>query len=157
MKRAQLVAGLSIAAIALAFPAMSDAPKAPPTKPVHVPHENNCTDMKISVYFSTQESMLSSYSMRALNTAGDQLAGCSVTNIHASVISADAKGADAAANLSEARAAVVLDALSARGIRARNVQTDFVPVADVPLPENTAFPMARRVDLTVRADKGYGL
>lgn len=157
MKRAQFTAGLSIAAIALAFPAMSDAPKPPPTQPAHVPYEKSCDDLEISVYFSARESMLSSYSMRALNTAGDLLAGCAVTNIRATVISADAVEPDAAADLSEARAAAVLDALSARGIRARNVQTDFVPVSEAPLPENTSIPMARRVDLTVRAAKGYGL
>ena len=90
MKRAQILAGFSIAAIALAFPAMSDAPKAPPLEPVHVPYERTCQDTQITVYFSKQESVLSSYAVRSLNTAGDQLAGCAVSDIEASVVSADA-------------------------------------------------------------------
>ena len=74
MRRAQFLAGISIGAIALAFPAMSDAPKAPPQQPVAVPYEKACEDMELTVYFSSQETVLSSYSMRALNTAGDRLA-----------------------------------------------------------------------------------
>jgi len=157
MKRAQIIAGLGIAAIALAFPAMSDAPKAPPTEPANIPFEKSCGDIELSVYFSSQESMLSSYSMRALNSAGDQLAGCAVSGIHASVISADADGSETAAHLSEARAAAVLDALTSRGIRARAVSTDFVPISETTMSDDVSLPMARRVDLTVKASTGYGL
>lgn len=157
MRRAQILAGFSIAAIALAFPAMSDAPKAPPLEPMHVPFVKTCQDTKITVYFSKQESVLSSYAARSLNTAGDQLAGCAVSDIQARVISADASDDSAATSLSEARAAVVLEALNARGIRARDVRTNFVPAAEATPTEALTFPMARRVDLTVKATTGYGL
>ena len=157
MKRARIISGLSIAAIALAFPAMSDAPKAPPTEKAYIPHKQACEDVQMSVYFPSQESMLSSYSMRALNSASDQLAGCAISGIEASVVSADAKGSKSAAQLSEARAAIVLDALTARGIRARNVRTDFIPISEAHLSDDVALPMARRVDLTVKASPGFGL
>jgi len=157
MKRAQILAGFSIAAIALAFPAMSDAPKAPPLEPVHVPYERTCQDTQITVYFSKQESVLSSYAVRSLNTAGDQLAGCAVSDIEASVVSADAIDDMAATSLSEARAAVVLEALNARGIRARDIRTAFVSAAEANPSDALTSPMARRVDLTVTAATGYGL
>ena len=157
MKRAQILSGFSIAAIALAFPAMSDAPKAPPLKPVLTPYEKACQDTHITVYFSKQESVLSSYAVRSLNTAGDQLAGCAVSDIRASVVSADASDETAATSLSEARAAVVLEALNARGIRARDIRTDFVSASEADLSEDIVFPLARRVDLTVKASTGYGL
>ncbi len=157
MKHAQLLAGFSIAAIALAFPAMSDAPKAPPIEPVHIPYEKTCQDTQITVYFSKQEAVLSSYAARSLNTAGDQLAGCAVSDIRASVISADAPDESAATSLSEARAAVVLEALNARGIHARDIRTSYVPSAEAHPSETRALPLARRVDLTVSATTGYGL
>ena len=157
MKRAQLLAGFSIAAIALAFPAMSDAPKAPPSEPVRVPYEKTCQDRQITVYFSKYESVLSSYAVRSLNTAGDELAGCAVTDIQTRVVSADAADDSEAANLSEARAAVVLEALNARGIRARDIHTDFVPAHLANPSEDLTVPMARRVDLTVKASTSYGL
>lgn len=157
MRRAQILAGLSIGAIALTFPAMSDAPKAPPAEPVHVPFEKSCEDTQITVYFSNQEAVLSSYAVRSLNTAGDQLAGCSISNIQADVISADSAKGQLATSLSEARAAVVLDALNARGIRARDVHTNFVPVSELSASDTASLPMARRVNLTVSASKGYGL
>ncbi|KCZ51375.1 hypothetical protein HY29_05780 [Hyphomonas beringensis] len=157
MKRAQFIAGLSIGAIALAFPAMSDAPKAPPMEPVKVPYEKNCEDMQITVYFSNQDAALSSYSMRALNTAGDQLAGCTISDIQATIVSADAASSGPTARLSEDRAAVVLDALTARGIRPQDIRTDFVPVSETQLSDTIALPMARRVDLKVKAKAGYGL
>ncbi len=157
MRRAQFLAGMSIGAIALAFPAMSDAPKAPPQQPVAVPYEKACEDMEFTVYFSSQETVLSSYSMRALNTAGDRLAGCAISDIEATVISADATTSGPGARLSEARAALVLDALTARGIRARDVRTDFVPASEAHISDAMAMPMARRVDLKVKASTGYGL
>lgn len=157
MKRAQILAGLSIDAIALTFPAMSDAPKAPPLEPVHVPFERSCEDTEITVYFSNQEAVLSSYAVRSLNTAGDRLAGCSISNIEAKVISADSTDTERSTTLSEARAAIVLEALNARGIRARDVRMNFAPAVVSDPAETTNLPMARRVDLTVTASKGYGL
>ena len=44
----------------------------------------------MSVYFSAYESMLSSYSMRAVNAASERLAGCAVTEINAEVVSEEA-------------------------------------------------------------------
>ena len=157
MKRAQFLAGMSIGAIALAFPAMSDAPKAPPTQAVHIPYEKNCEDMQFTVYFSAHEAALSSYAMRALNTAGDQLAGCSISDIQATVISADAPKPGSAPRLSEERAAIVIDALSARGIRARDIRTDFIQASEANLSDEMVYPLARRVDLNVKASTGYGL
>ena len=80
-----------------------------------------------------------------------------MSDIQARVISADASDDSAATSLSEARAAVVLEALNARGIRARDVRTNFVPAAEAAPPEALTSPMARRVDLTVKATTGYGL
>ena len=56
----------------------------------------------------TKEAVLSSYAVRSLNTAGDRLAGCSISNIEAKVISADSTDTERSTTLSEARAAVVL-------------------------------------------------
>ena len=157
MKRAQFAVGLSIAALAMIFPAMSNAPKAPPTSPYTAPTKQACQDMTISVYFPTHEAMLSSHAQRALNTAGDQLAGCTIEDIRARVISADAMTDTGSVQLSEARAAIVLDALSSRGIRARTIETEFVPVTDAATAEETALPMARRVELSVHAEPVFGL
>lgn len=157
MKRAQFAVGLSIAALAMVFPAMSNAPKAPPTEVYTPPVQQACQDMTFSVYFPTHEAMLSSYAQRALNTAGDQLAGCTIRDIQARVISADAASDTGAVQLSEARAAIVLDALSSRGIRARTIQTEYVPSAELISVQDTSLPMARRVELSVKAEPGYGL
>ena len=158
MTPTQMAVGASIAAIALVFPAMTDAPKAPPTKPVHYAETTSCRDMSLSVYFSNQETMLSSYSLRALNTAGDQLAGCQVRKIDAKVVSADAGDGVHAEQLSQARTAAVLDALSARGVQSGIVRTEFMPLDTLDgMDAGVAPPLMRRVELTVKADPGIGL
>ena len=158
MTPAQFAVGTSIAALALIVPGMTEAPKAPPTHKVHYSDVALCRDMSLSVYFSNQETMLSSYSLRALNTAGDQLAGCQIRKIDAKVVSADAGDGVQAEQLSQARTAAVLDALTARGIQSGIVRTEFLPLDTVEGVETgVAPPLMRRVELTVKADPGVGL
>ena len=158
MTPTQFAVGTSIAALALIVPGMTEAPKAPPTEAVHYADVAPCRDMSLSVYFSNHETMLSSYSLRALNTAGDQLAGCKIRKIDAKVVSADAGNGMHAEQLSQARTAAVLDALSARGVQSGIVRTEFLPLDTFESRDTgVAPPLMRRVELTVKADPGVGL
>ena len=150
MKRALFAAaGLGLIGVAAALPAVSDAPKAPPAV---------CEDMNLSIYFPAYETMLSSYSVRALNAATDSLEGCAVTDIDVEVVSEEAHTDAELATLSEARAAAVLEALSARGIFAPSVETNFQQVnATAALAETPVEPMARRVELKLDVKPVYGL
>ena len=159
MKRAlYAAAGLGLVGAALALPAVSDAPKPPPAKPVYVAQKPACEDMKLSIYFPAYETMLSSYSVRALNAATDRLEGCAVTDIDVSVVSEEAHTEAELASLSEARAANVLEALSARGIYAPRIETNFEQVnANAASAETQIEPMARRVDVSLDVKPVYGL
>ena len=157
MKRSMIaLAGLTVAAVIL-VPAFGQVPPAPPTVPAKISHEKPCEDVTMSVYFPAYESMLSSYSMRAVNAASDRLAGCAVTAIKADVVSEEAHSDEDVAALSEARAAAVLDAFNARGIRAREVHTDITPKVDAAMPMSAKALLARRVDVVLTAEPGYGL
>lgn len=157
MKRSMIaLAGLTVAAVMQA-PAFAEVPPAPPTQPADIPHAKSCEDVSMSVYFSAYESMLSSYSMRAVNAASERLAGCAVTEINAEVVSEEAHDDEDLADLSQARAAAVLEAFNARGIQAREVHTDISPKVDVAMPVGTNAPLARRVDIVLTAQPGYGL
>lgn len=145
-------------AAAAALPAMSDAPPAPPTKKVYVARKPACEDLNLSIYFSAHESMLSSYSVRTLNAASDLLSGCAVTDIDVSVVSEEAHTDADLSHLSEARAAAVLEALSARGIYAPRIQTSFEQAnAAAASAETMKEPMARRVDVRLEVKPVYGL
>lgn len=159
MKRALFAAaGLGLIGAAFALPAVSDAPKAPPAKPVYVARKPVCEDMKLSIYFPAYETMLSSYSVRALNAATNRLEGCAVTDIDVSVVSEEAHTDAELAKLSEARAAAVLEALSSRGIFAPSIETSFQQVnATAASADVQVEPMARRVDVTLDVKPIYGL
>ena len=157
MKRSMIaLAGLTVAAVIQA-PAFGQVPPAPPTVPAQITHEKTCEDVTVSVYFPAYETMLSSYSMRAVNAASDRLAGCAVTEINAEVVSEEAHSNEDFAALSEARATAVLDAFSARGIRAPDVHTDITPKVDAAMRMRAKAPLARRVDVVLTAEPGYGL
>jgi outer membrane protein OmpA-like peptidoglycan-associated protein len=159
MKRALFaIAGLGLMGATLALPAVSDAPKAPPAKPVYVAHKPVCEDMTLSIYFPAYETMLSSYSVRALNAATNSLEGCAVTDIDVSVVSEEAHSDSELAQLSEARAAAVLEALSDRGVFAPRIETSFQQVnATAASAETQVEPMARRVDVKLDVKPIYGL
>ena len=157
MKRSMIaLAGLTVAAVMQA-PAFGQLPPPPPTVPAQITVEKACEDVTVSVYFSAYETMLSSYSMRAVNAASDRLAGCAVTEINAEVVSEEAHSDEDLAALSEARATAVLDAFSARGIRAPEVHTAISPKVDAAMPMRTKAPLARRVNVVLTAEPGYGL
>jgi outer membrane protein OmpA-like peptidoglycan-associated protein len=159
MKRTLFAAvGLGLVGALAALPAVSDAPKPPPAEPVYVARKPVCEDMKLSIYFPAYETMLSSYSVRALNAATDSLEGCAVTDIDVAVVSEEAHTDSEMAQLSEARAAAVLQALSDRGIYAPRIETSFREVnANAVSAEMPAEPMARRVDVNLDVKPVYGL
>ncbi|MCA8892625.1 MAG: hypothetical protein KDA56_12565 [Hyphomonas sp.] len=159
MKRTLFAAaGLGLVGALVALPAVSDAPKPPPAEPVYVARKPVCEDMKLSIYFPAYETMLSSYSVRALNAATDSLDGCAVTDIDVAVVSEEAHTDSEMAQLSEARAAAVLQALSDRGIYAPRIETNFSQVnASAASAEVPAEPMARRVDINLDVKPLYGL
>ena len=159
MKRALFAAaGLGLIGAAFALPAVSDAPKPPPAKPVYIARKPACEDMKLSIYFPAYETMLSSYSVRALNAATNRLEGCAVTDIDVAVVSEEAHTDAELAKLSEARAAAVLEALSSRGIFAPKIETSFQQVnATAASADAQIEPMARRVDITLDVKPIYGL
>ena len=159
MKRTLFAAaGLGLVGALVALPAVSDAPKPPPAEPVYIARKPVCEDMKLSIYFPAYETMLSSYSVRALNAATDSLDGCAVTDIDVAVVSEEAHTDSEMAQLSEARAAAVLQALSDRGIYAPRIETSFSQVnANAASAEVPAEPMARRVDINLDVKTLYGL
>jgi outer membrane protein OmpA-like peptidoglycan-associated protein len=157
MKRSMIaLAGLTVAAL-IPSAALAEVPPPPPTAPVQMSHVKSCDDVSMSIYFSAYESMLSSYSMRAVSAASDRLSGCAVTEIKADVVSEEAHSDEDLAELSKARAAAVLNAFNARGINAREVHTDITPKVDVAMPTGGNAPLARRVDIVLTAQPGYGL
>tara|TARA_R110000787_G_scaffold4801_8_gene18334 strand:- start:433 stop:921 length:489 start_codon:yes stop_codon:yes gene_type:complete len=157
MKRPMIaLAGLSVAAL-MQVPAFAQVPPPPPTTPATIPFTKACDDVTLSVYFSAYETMLSSYSMRAVNAASDQLAGCAVTEIKTEVVSEEAHSDEDLTNISQARAAAVLDAFNARGIRASDVRTDITPVIVATVPVAQKATLARRVDVVLTAEPAYGL
>nr|WP_321511442.1 hypothetical protein [uncultured Hyphomonas sp.] len=159
MKRTLFAAaGLGLVGALVALPAVSDAPKPPPAEPVYIARKPVCEDMKLSIYFPAYETMLSSYSVRTLNAATDSLDGCAVTDIDVAVVSEEAHTDSEMAQLSEARAAAVLQALSDRGIYAPRIETSFSQVnANAASAEVPAEPMARRVDINLDVKPLYGL
>nr|WP_321441605.1 hypothetical protein [uncultured Hyphomonas sp.] len=159
MKRTLFAAaGLGLVGALVALPAVSDSPKPPPAEPVYIARKPVCEDMKLSIYFPAYETMLSSYSVRALNAATDSLDGCAVTDIDVAVVSEEAHTDSEMAQLSEARAAAVLQALSDRGIYAPRIETSFSQVnANAASAEVPAEPMARRVDINLDVKPLYGL
>lgn len=159
MKRTLFAAaGLGLVGALVALPAVSDAPKPPPAEPVYIARKPVCEDMKLSIYFPAYETMLSSYSVRALNAATDSLDGCAVTDIDVAVVSEEAHTDSEMAQLSEARAAAVLQALSDRGIYAPRIETSFSQVnANAASAEVPAEPMARRVDINLDVKPLYSL
>jgi len=157
MKRSMTaLAGLTVAAVMQA-PVFGQVPPPPPNVPAQITHEKSCEDVTVSVYFSAYETMLSSYSMRAVNAASDRLAGCAVTEIKADVVSEEAHSDEDFAALSEARATAVLDAFIARGIHAPDVHMDITPKVDAVMPMRSKAPLARRVNVELTAEPGYGL
>jgi outer membrane protein OmpA-like peptidoglycan-associated protein len=157
MKRSMIaLAGLTVAAVVQA-PALAQERPVPPAVPAQINHEKACEDVTVSVYFPAYESMLSAYSMRAVNAASDRLAGCAVTEIKADVVSEEAHSDEGFAALSEARATAVLEAFSARGVRAPEIHTDISPKVDAAMALSTKAPLARRVDVILTAEPGYGL
>ena len=153
MKRPMIaLAGLSVAAL-MQVPAFAQVPPPPPTTPATIPFTKACDDVTLSVYFSAYETMLSSYSMRAVNAASDQLAGCAVTEIKTEVVSEEAHSDEDLTNISQARA----DAFNARGIRASDVRTDITPVIVATVPVAQKATLARRVDVVLTAEPAYGL
>lgn len=150
------LAGLSVAAL-MQMPAFAQVPPPPPTTPATIPVTKSCEDVSLSIYFPAYETMLSSYSMRAVNAASDQLAGCAVTEIKAEVTSEEAHTDEGLSHISEARATAVLNAFSARGIRAGDIETDVTPVTVTTTPAGQKATLARRVDVVLTAEPGYGL
>ncbi|MEH6412028.1 MAG: hypothetical protein V7741_15995 [Hyphomonas sp.] len=150
------LAGLSVAAL-MQMPAFAQVPPPPPTAPATIPVTKSCEDVSLSIYFPAYETMLSSYSMRAVNAASDQLAGCAVTEIKAEVTSEEAHTDEGLSHISEARATAVLNAFSARGIRAGDIETDITPVTVTTAPAGQKATLARRVDVVLTAEPGYGL
>lgn len=159
MKRTMFAAaGLGLVGALAALPAVSEAPKPPPAEPVYIARKPVCEDMKLSIYFPAYETMLSSYSVRALNAATDSLEGCAVIDIDVSVVSEEAHTDAELAQLSEARAAAVLQALSDHGVFAPRIETNFREVnAKTANAEGQAEPMARRVDVSLDVKPVYGL
>ena len=150
------LAGLSVAVL-MQMPAFAQVPPPPPTAPATIPVTKSCEDVSLSIYFPAYETMLSSYSMRAVNAASDQLAGCAVTEIKAEVTSEEAHTDEGLSHISEARATAVLNAFSARGIRAGDIETDVTPVTVTTTPAGQKATLARRVDVVLTAEPGYGL
>ena len=90
--------------------------------------------------------------------ATNSLDGCAVTDIDVSVVSEEAHTDAELAQLSEARAAAVLQALSDRGVSAPRIETSFRKVnANAASAEVPVEPMARRVDLNLDVKPVYGL
>lgn len=156
MKNAYIALGAAacLAAI-LAAPATSDVPPPPPSEPAMIPISKTCENVEISIYFPAHEAMMSSYALRTISAAGDRLDGCAITQIKADVISEESHTEEDLARLSEARANAVLQALVSNGIYAADTQTDF---SHMKIDTTThTRPMARRVEVSVKATPSFGL
>jgi outer membrane protein OmpA-like peptidoglycan-associated protein len=156
MKTAYIALGATacLAAI-LAAPATSDVPPPPPSEPAVIPITKACDNLEMSIYFPAHEAMMSSYALRTISAAGDRLDGCAITEIKADVISEESHTEEDLARLSEARATAVLQALKSNGIDSANTQTD---VSHMRIDTATyTRPMARRVEVSVKAVPSFGL
>lgn len=156
MKTAYIALGASacLAAI-LAAPATSDVPPPPPSEPAVIPITQACDDVEMSIYFPAHEAMMSSYALRTISAASNRLDGCAITEIKANVISEESHTEEDLARLSEARANAVLQALRSNGIYTADTQTDFSHIK-IDAATHTR-PMARRVEVSVKAVPSFGL
>lgn len=156
MTKALILLGATAAlTAALAVPAGSDVPPPPPTEKVVIAPQQTCDDVKLSIYFPAHEAMMSSYALRTISAAGERLEGCAVTEINTNVVSEESHTDEALADLSRARAEAVLQALQTNGIYSPETSTDYTNVSID--PRGAAAPMARRVEVQVKATPGYGL
>lgn len=136
----------TLAAASIVAAAFADAPPTEAHEPSNVV---DCETVDLAIYFEDGTADLTDAAKRVIENTSDQLAGCAVTEMDATAISADAQ----AVSLSEARAASVIQALSVAGVEATETTTDIVlrrvsSGADTPI-------MARRVELSLTTKQAW--
>ncbi|MEM6900971.1 MAG: hypothetical protein AAF583_14535 [Pseudomonadota bacterium] len=108
-----------------------------------------CKITEFSVYFAPQETGLSTAAERAVVAEAEEISACSIAQISASVVSADARSFDESHALSSARATSVLAALVSSDIATpdHTIPVNTIPTAET--SEEFSAPMARRVDVRI--------
>lgn len=151
MKTAVRAAASSLAAIALALPAMAQGGPAQPRVAA-------CENMQLVIYFAAHESDLTPQSARVIEEAGAQLRACQVMAVSVQVLSEEAHTDEESAVLSEARASSVMAALHENGIDPATYKADFSRVdAAAPGAAPMVEPMARRVTVAFEVRGAYGV
>lgn len=136
----------TLAAASVVAAAFADAP---PTEQYTPATAVDCETVDLAIYFEAGTADLTEVAERVIANTSEQLAGCAVTEMDATAVSADAQ----TVSLSEARAATVIQALSVAGVEAAETTTDIVlrrvsSEADTPI-------MARRVELSLTTERAW--
>lgn len=137
--------------------AQSPLPAPPQTPVAKTQAQSNCEAPEVTVYFAANEAMLSRHAARAVGAAAEELAGCAITSIHATVLASDVHNDEAQAMLADARANSVLSAFADYGITSKNITSDVVVRSDDSRSVAQVMPLARRVEIRFTAERAYGL
>ncbi|MEL7128573.1 MAG: hypothetical protein AAGK23_03415 [Pseudomonadota bacterium] len=108
-----------------------------------------CGIIDITVYFASNETMLSDAATRAIQVEAARADGCEIARIEASAMAGDAADDALAKDIADARTQAVINGLIDAGLNApfgdavTSQKTDGVRQAE------TATPLARRVEVTL--------
>lgn len=113
--------------IAVALNGATDLP-APPTEPAPAVETQTCDNIQMSIYFAAHDSMLSSYSRRAIDMISERLDGCTIKAVDARVSAEEAHTDEALSELSETRVNAVFQALEDSGVEIVASRSDAYPL-----------------------------
>ena len=148
LKRAALVAAGLGGALALGACASMSAPRA--GAPVAV--KGRCADESFPIYFAKGSAELSEPARLVIGSASGRIAGCRITAVDVTGISApDAPGAPANAELTERRAQVVAQALVAAGLPKPAFDVQVAHSERAPIRSGGREPLSRRTEVVLHA------
>ena len=126
------------------------APTAPSRESL-VYEPSNCMSRRFDVYFADSQAQLTPPAREAIGMAASQLQGCRISRVQVLGL-ADARGGSAAnLNLSERRAAAVVEALEAVGLPAPAFDVAAAGDAGAMAADGAREPLRRRTEILIEA------
>ncbi len=139
----------SLAAAAIAAPALAGASHKPEPRERAEYADLSCQSETLSVYFQSGEATLTPAADESIQAFARKVRGCDITDLETRVGAGDADSLDASKQLAMARRASVLEALSEAGIHIRldtpDSETEITLAAS---DAGRALPLSRRADVT---------
>ncbi|NBC20593.1 MAG: hypothetical protein GVY06_06040 [Alphaproteobacteria bacterium] len=143
----------SLAAAAIALPALAGAPHKPEPRERVEYADLSCQAETLNVYFPASESRLTPAAAESLDVFAARLRGCDITGIDMQIGAGDAARLDDGAALARARRAAVFDALAEAGLPLRPaMRGSESEITFAASPEGRALPRSRRtvIDFSLR-------